>query len=370
MKRILTWVALALLGWQIPQAVGAEEGGKAAGDKPLVRAAIFVQNRGGRDLRERVDVLNDLVTARLSAKGFSVIDRHAVIARFRESGEESGALRTLADQAQGENAVAGASALRIAQQLGADYLIMAAITSLNTEIRTFKGEGTMFGTDNQLTIHTLRTTLKVLEGTHGGTVYGDTVTASERTTVGRNLTVDTNDIVSRLLETTARQLADNVAARLAEIGSRKGNVVPAVEFAITSNVAGVTVELDGAAIGSTPGRFKASPGLHQLRLSKEWLIPWERTVNIFADQALNVILELSEEGLRRFATLERLQAELAREKQQRELEGKERETAIGITREQSEADAYGKKAKADAEKKRLEDKPEQIEGEPPPAADK
>ena len=58
----------------------------------------------------------------------------------------------------------------------------------------------------------------------------------------------------------------------------------------------VTVELDGIALGSAPGEFKARPGLHKLRLSRAGFADWNRTVNIYDGQTLRVALQMSPEG--------------------------------------------------------------------------
>jgi hypothetical protein len=58
----------------------------------------------------------------------------------------------------------------------------------------------------------------------------------------------------------------------------------------------VTVELDGVVIGSAPGEFRASPGLHKMRLSREGFEDWERMINITEGQSLRVAMTLSERG--------------------------------------------------------------------------
>lgn len=374
MKKIITCSLLSVLCLFCPILAGAESD-DGRGAKPLLRAAIFIQNRAGAELQSQIDVLNDHITTNLTDKGFSIIDKNVVIAKFRESREGDDAvrknLRTMEEviklnksEASVEDAVTGASALRIAQMIGADYLVVATINSLGMETRTFKGEGTIYGTDNQATIFNLRISLKVLEGNQGGSVYGDTVTATERMIVGQNLTVTTTDILPKLIETGARKIADNIAGKIENIRNIKVKSVPVVEFTVNSNVDGAIIELDGAAVGSTPGRFTAAPGLHQLRISKEWLSTWERTVNIFQNQVLNVTLELSEEGLRRYTNIEQLKLDMANTKQRNEMEIKEREAGIGIAKEQSEAEAYAKKRIADGEKKRREESYERIEGPP------
>ncbi|MBK5276848.1 MAG: PEGA domain-containing protein [Desulfuromonadales bacterium] len=324
---------------------------------PMLRAAIFVQNHAGPEFRGQIDPLTNQLAARLNEKGFSVIDRRDVLTKFSESRESDAttikAAKTLEQlskydksDSRLEDALTGGSALRIARQIGADYLIMATINSLSQETRTFKGQGTVYGTNNETTIFNLKLAVKVLEGGQGGAVYGDVVTTSERIAVGENLVIATNDIYPRLIEAAAAKIADNISNKIELIRSVKVNIPAAVKFTVTSNIKGSTVELDGAVLGSTPGIFSAEPGIHTLRVSKEWLTNWERTVNITPNQTINVALELSDEGIQRYTTLERFKAE------------------ISIAKEQSDADAYAKKRVAEGEKQKRERSYERYQGAP------
>ena len=58
----------------------------------------------------------------------------------------------------------------------------------------------------------------------------------------------------------------------------------------------LTRELDGVALGSAPGEFKAHPGLHKLRLTREGFDDWTRTINVYDGQALRVALQMSADG--------------------------------------------------------------------------
>ncbi len=338
-------------------------------DQPTLRAAIFIQNRAGDDFSGKLDVLNDLLTARLTEKGFSVIDRSVVAARFREARDIDPALQHEVSALSGgsgdiENSLSGASALRIAQMIGADYLIMASLTSFGQETRTFQGEGTSYGTNNKSYLYTLRIALKVLEGNSGGTVYGDLVSVAERVAVVQQLKIESTEVVNKLLDAGALKVADTVGAKIQRIRDVKVKAAAVVEFSVNSSVDGATVELDGAVIGSTPGRFAAAPGLHQLKIAKQWLTTWDKTVNIFSNQVLTVTLELSAEGLKRYSTIEQLKLDLARTKMQSEIEVKEREGNIETNKQLSEADAYSKKTIADGEKKKREDSYDRVETAP------
>lgn len=389
MKSMMKFITMLLICCASVLPVCAAEG---AGDAPPLRAAIFVQNRAGADFTDKIDVLNDMLTTRLTEKGFSVIDRAIVLAKFREAREVEPAVKRDIDALEKssggiESSLSGASALRIAQMIGADYIIVASLTSYGQETREFKGAGTAYGTNNKSYISTLRISLKVLEGNSGGSVYGDTVSVAERTAVVESLRIETTDIINKLLDAGALKIADTIGGKIQKIREVKVKSVAAVEFTVKSNVEGATVELDGAVIGTTPGRFVAAPGLHQMKISKEWLTSWDRTINIFANQTLNVTLELSQEGIQRFATIEQLKLDIAKGKMRAEMEGKEREAAIeigkkereaaieigkkereaniDINKEQSSADAYSKKAIADGEKVKRSESYERIENTPP-----
>jgi hypothetical protein len=77
-------------------------------------------------------------------------------------------------------------------------------------------------------------------------------------------------------------------------------------------VGGVTVELDGAVIGSAPGSFRAASGLHQLRVTRAWMKPYVATVSISEGMTLEVALELSDEGVRKWGSIEAMRADLAK----------------------------------------------------------
>ncbi len=377
MKKILCALCMAVVSIISPlTALAADK----APDPPL-RAAIFIQNRAGTEFTDKLDVLNDLLTTRLTEKGFSVLDRSVVLARFREASDLEPSLQrdvsVFEKAAEGsdiaggiENSVSSASALRIARMIGADYLVIASLTSFGQETRTFKGEGTHYGSNNRSYMYTLRIAAKVLEGNQGGTVYGDSVSVSERIAVVEGLKIESTEVANKLLDAAALKVAENIGDKIQKIRDVTVKAAAVVEFSVKSNVEGATVELDGAAIGSTPGRFVAAPGLHQLRISRQWLTTWDKTVNIFADQVLNVTLELSAEGLKRYSTFEQLKLDLASAKMQTEMEGKEREGYIEINKQQSDADAYSKKAISDGGMKKREESPDRIEEAPGTEIDK
>ena len=368
-RKLNTGIMLVILALLLPTVAMAIDSPVAP--PPALRAAIFVQNRAGEQFSDKLEYPNDLITAGLTQKGFSIIDRHLVAATFREEGRRdrqlAATLKAIQDAAAGkeqaasiEDAIAGASALRLAQMIGADYLVVATVSSAGSESRQFKG----YGIENTSTIHTVRVSLKVLEGNQGGSLYADMVTATKSYMAGPSLTIVSSDLINTLLDEAAQQISLRVADKVTAIREMKVKSVPVVQMSITSDPAGVTVELDGAVLGSTPGTFNVPPGLHQLRVTQQWLTTWERTVNVTPNQQLSIKMELSDAGLARFKTLERFKQEMVQAKQNGELEKKEREAAIDIAKEQSEAAAYAQKKVAEGEKTKRENSYTRIERAP------
>ena len=219
------------------------------------------------------------------------------------------------------------SALRLAQNLGADFILIPSLTTYGTERKAYTGDG--ISTVN--VTHTLRVSCKIVEAGAGGAIKGDTATATKTIRQSGNLSVDSSEVINELLDDAAGQLAD---ALVKNAGSLPTEVAKAsmVNFSIVCSMTDikdqpitvpdvqvtadkrvvktnapievqpldVTVELDGIAIGSAPGIFQAFPGLHKLRLSREGFKDWERTVNIYAGQKLRVALQMSDEGFARW----------------------------------------------------------------------
>jgi len=71
--------------------------------------------------------------------------------------------------------------------------------------------------------------------------------------------------------------------------------------------------LDGAVIGSAPNTFKATKGLHQICIRRDWMKPYQATVNVQEGLVLQVALEMSAEGLAKWGTEESLRSGIARD---------------------------------------------------------
>ena len=52
------------------------------GEQPIRKAAIFVENRAGKAFDDKVPVLEDFITSRVTEQGFSVLSREVLINAF------------------------------------------------------------------------------------------------------------------------------------------------------------------------------------------------------------------------------------------------------------------------------------------------
>ena len=291
---------------------------------PLRKIAIIVENRAEAKFNDEVPVLEDLVSSRVAGKGYSVLSRDVVTRALKDysNGAEPNGQMTAVDR----SLESGSSALRLAQNIGADFILIPSITSYGTEKKTFNGNGV--STVN--TTHKLRVSYKIVEAGEGGAVRGGSFVSEKNFRDTAGFTTSSSDVINELLDDAADQLADAIAASAKALPTEvaKANLVTlhvactmtdprqqpimvsamgvsadnklVVGQPVAVQAMDVTVEVDGVAIGSAPGNFKSRPGLHKLSLSREGFDTWSRTVNLYEGQTLHVALQMSEAGYARW----------------------------------------------------------------------
>ncbi len=314
------------------------------------KAALFVQNRAGAQLESRLDAFNDLVSTRLTEAGFEVIRSQDVLARFTESRRAEAAqelrqgveaLQTVKSEGTVDGPSQEASALRIAQLMGADCLVMASMVSLGENRVRVQS----YGVPQEVTTTTFRMALRVLEGACGSQIYGDTIAVSDKVVQNANLQVEAGDQLDGLLDQGAVELTARVRGSMARI--EEARVAGAALATVTLNApAGAAVELDGVAVGTAPGTFQVRPGVHEVRVTREGYATWEKTVAFADGQTLDIPMELSAVGLARKGELE------------------EQARVDDIAREQSAAEAKAKTTLADGAAKQMSESYIRLEGMP------
>ena len=289
------------------------------------KIAIFVKNQTrvpGMD--DEVDGVRDRISAELAGAGLIVLDKAEIADGFNRFKV------TTAEERSGlvEGIFTGGSTVRVAQMLGCDYIMLVSIIGAS---HTARAAG-----DKPVTIFTLRMSTKVNEAAEGSSVYGSNwsnkLPVPGQYTAGADGMNYYNDLIDQWAAATGQEIAEKMPtwrraapadATLVEISvsSTVDELIQGLESGVRAPnellgemrrlVGGVTVELDGATVGSSPGTFKASPGLHQLRVTRQWMQPWQQTVNIQAGATFRVALELSDAGLQRYRSLEGFRAAVA-----------------------------------------------------------
>ncbi|MFA7256903.1 MAG: PEGA domain-containing protein [Kiritimatiellales bacterium] len=315
MKKILMLLAVSSLAFSLT----------AQTTDPKI--AIFVKNQtkvSGMD--DMVDGVRDRIAAELAGAGMVVLDQAEIASGFNRYKV------TTAEERAGlvDGVFTGGSAVRVAQMLGADYVMTASIISADQAKLAVGGK--------PMVTFTLRMTVRVSEATQGASVYGDNWTrkipATAENAAGTDASVYYNDLLDMWASETRAKIADksktwrHVEAAPVQLVSFSvsttiDELIQGLESGVRAPndllnemrhvIGGATVAIDGATVGSSPGTFQVAPGLHQMRVSRQWMKDWQQTVSIHNGSNFKVALELSDAGLKKFQTLEALKSQIAKE---------------------------------------------------------
>ena len=309
-------------------AAGAQEAVRPvpAEEIPVKRVAVFVQNRTReKALDDEVDGIRDRFTAALAAvDGLQVIDASQIADTFRK-------YKVTADEERRElvsGVFTGGSVPNVARMLGCDYVIAASIVGASSMRRQMG--------DRQNTVFTLRMATKIMDasGVSVSSTPNWTGTFPVLDEAGDDPMNYYNILVDRWVGETANQVAAGAlkwrgptAAASAMVAFRVTTSIDRVVTELESQtkgtngellaelrkvVGGATVELDGAVLGTAPGEFRAAPGLHQIKVTRQWMQTYTATVNIVDGLQLDIALEMSEAGLAKWGSAEAVRADVAR----------------------------------------------------------
>lgn len=292
---------------------------------PNPKIAVFVKNQtkiAGMD--DMVDGVRDRIAAELAGAGLTVMDQAEIAAGFNRYKV------TTAEERAGliDGVFTGGSTVRVAQMLGADYVMVASIISADRMAMTVSSSRT--------TVFTLRMSVKISEAGQGTSVYGDNwvrkYPVAETDAAGSDPLAFYNSLLDTWAQETGAKIAGSVKTwRRAEtapvqlvtfsVSTTIDELIQGLESGVRAPnelldemrhiVGGATVQIDGAAVGSSPGTFQVVPGLHQMRISRQWMKDWQQTVNIQNGSNFKIGLELSDTGMQRFQSLEKLRAQIA-----------------------------------------------------------
>jgi hypothetical protein len=296
-----------------------------SGDVRLVRCAIFVKNRIKELDGDTVMVLEDQIKAAATGPNIEIISREDVanaVSRFSTGGANAGtgtAESQLTDRMLSDQS----SATALGQLLGADYLLVASLSSIERE-ETDYDDGT---TRTKVQRSVLRCTYTILDGTTGGSLVGGAADAERSLRQTANLKVKA-DVTMQLINDTARQMGERLRGQV-EAGRVRAATSPAAEVDVTFDmyladmrvpmlkrqadgsyslssemvdvgVNGCEVQVNGVMAGTAAGVVKMRPGLQRVRFVRPLCEPEERMINVRPGMTLKVGLRLTDEGRRQW----------------------------------------------------------------------
>ncbi len=298
-----------------------------APEKPHGRkTAIVVNNLAGPKYDAEVLRFENGISARLAGAKFEIISRENVTKALKVydgAGGNRNALGTETDQKLTDDT----SALRLAQNMGADYLLVAAIDAVNKEARSYKDATA--GVDVTTMIHTLRGTYTFLDGMDGAAIAGGPLKASRVIREGGNLTVTDDGILSGLIEKAADDTAKALIAKADVIRQSEaegevsievvcnardlqGNEISLPNLIVTEDnkiqkdgdalalQVVANVALDGVVMGATPATLRVKPGLHTMRLTRPGFEDAMMTVKVTDGARFVVTMQMSDAGFTRW----------------------------------------------------------------------
>lgn len=286
-------------------------------------AAVVISNRAGKDYDDKISVLEDLLSARITDLGFSLLSREVVVDNLRKFDPNSASAARPADSLDAQ-LTDQSSALRLAQNMGADYIVQASITSYAATKRTVTAYGNTLNNYD----YTLRVTYKILDAAGGGSLTGDVAKATRTEQATANASSEVQGIFDDLLDEATAQITSSLRTRIAagkitapkpaatlvtitimpeaadlfipDVRINAENVVTVGESKFKVTPLNATVEVDGVAVGTAPGKITLRPGFSKLRISREGFDTWERTISASEGQVLNVAMKMSAAGYARF----------------------------------------------------------------------
>jgi hypothetical protein len=338
------------------------------------RTAIFVENRAGVSLNDKILFFEDQVSSQLSGKDFSVISREEVLKAKKvyptEFGGDVVSVRTSIDAARAiavtstsaaeasaarvtqeveiarqrpvdQNEVANrnslgtmqdrlmsdnASATRLAQLMGAEFILFVTIGSYGKDTTTVNRPDLDLKLRN--TTHTIRGTYKLVEGYEGGGLGGGTFKVAKAFRQTESVQVESDDLASDLIEQAATKVVNEMLAKaeLFERPTKPGKVEVAIA-AYVKDLAGnevslpdlrltegkvdgnpsrwpamlsANVEIDGVMMGTAPAVIKVFPGVHKIRLTRPGFQTFDSYFLAEQGTTLNPSMWMDEAGFRRW----------------------------------------------------------------------
>ena len=274
--------------------------------------AIFVTNETSiPELNNAKIKMEKILSAHVNNSGFGVISHDLVLrnlnaylgnpnAKYKNIGES---LRESIGEKKslGNEFFENASGLRIADFIGAEYILSVSISSFGK--KTIKANS--YGVKTKNTIYTLRCNYSLFDSSEGIGMTGQTAIAKKSFRHSENLEVEIDtEFINELLDDCAKQMANSVKESEKDvIAPKKQKTLVFIEVNIpemqlpqiiedskgnlkintaktTASIVISDAEIDGVSCPVNNGETALSKGIHYLKIFHKDLLPIEKTINV------------------------------------------------------------------------------------------
>lgn len=284
------------------------------------KAALIVENRAGDEFKRLASQLEDQLSSRLAGQGLVLISRQVVTDAIAKEGDGARLDGLLSERS---------SSLRLAQSLGAEFIVLASLSSVTRDQRTFNDGGLQVTSAN----HVLRVTYRIAEAGDGGALAGDSLRVSRNLRGTQTGGIESTEIYNQLVDDAAEGILKAFPAKVLQAAKTEVVKPATIEVAISAvpvdltqnplqlpdlrvaadgsvskggaapvevTLADVSIEVDGVLVGTTPAALRLAPGFHKLRLTRPGFRDLEQTINPVAGLRLRPALQMSEMGYARW----------------------------------------------------------------------
>ena len=154
---------------------------------PVRKAALLVENRAGEQYKKQAMLLEDLLLSRAAGQGLTLLSRQVVTDAIAKEGQGANLDQLLSERT---------SALRLSQNLGVDFVLFAALSSVGKDSRNFN-DGNL---NVKSEVHTMRVTYKLIEAGEGGALAGDTIKVSRSMRGTQTAGQESTEIFNELID--------------------------------------------------------------------------------------------------------------------------------------------------------------------------
>lgn len=269
-----TYLVAAVFAAVCPLSAIAVDGDPAPEQEPII-AMLVVQNHVSDDFRKPLSNLGDRISSALSGDIFNVIDPNDNVGDNLNCGP------------WGEN-LPDSSAVRLAENLDAKVLIKASVVEASVV-------GIGVPAVAQRVTMTLNLSAKRVPS-------GATVVAIDPVTVLNTVTTEvlsqnSDGVYSDLVKSLVKKASEQFLQKASKT-SWKLDASETISVFFGCNVLGADVQIDGLSLGTCPGEFKVSPGIHNVLVSyPPYYQEFRRQAKLTENgQTFKIVLQITPEG--------------------------------------------------------------------------